>query len=1011
MHNLVRTVQFVIPCMKLLDKLRSQPEWQSEDPAVRAGAVRELSDDAQNLLLEIARNDTDAGVRRAAVGRLSDVDALTELARDDDDSVREEVRAVLRDVTIDTDEAALGEAALQALADERDLSAVARLGALPEIRTAALARVADEKVLASIARRAEDPEIATAALARVTQLDELMAVAIKADDRQVALAAYDRLIAGQDVTADRLDQIARRARQKAVARRARAAHERLVEGAPAEEAAPLRAPSLCQELETISTLHTIDEARRRLDEAVLAWAALDETVTPELTARFGTAREEAESRLVALEAPQRESRLAADRRVAALAARVALSERMERFSDNDPSALAAIREEWAALGTMDPIDGAVASRDDVDAVSRRFEAAVAACERRREQRVAQIDHLEELETLVAELEALVPVEAPDRAAISAAWSKLDGRYRDLIAGARRALAAGGSDMADRIAALESRRDAVADRRRALGAEAKAAREQERQKSLARLEKLSVTFETAVINEKLELAQAERHLRMVRKTLGELGPLPSRRDRETLTKRLTAAQSALLGRVRELRDFADWQRWANLGIQEDLCRKMEALAEAPETEPIASLAHHFRELMNRWRDVAQVPKDRGEELWQRFKRAHDIVFPRCEAYFDAQTREREENLKRKQALVEEAERLTTSTSWIKTAERITALQAEWKAVGPAPRKDQRELWNRFRAACGAFFARRKVDLADRKKECAANLAKKDALSVRVEALAEAEDLTAAMEEVRKAQADWKTIGPVKRSRSDATWERFRAACDRVFQRSQQAVREASIQKIEAREALCAELEAFLPPDPVARTAPDTPPDVEPITPPDGLAESVREIQGRWRAAPEVPLEIQRQLLARFGRAVSRLVEAYPERFSGTDLDPARALKRLEKLVERAESLLPSATLDQGGASPAEILATRWREALASNTMGVKVDAGARRRAAMDEAKRLQAERRQLGQIAGDDGRRLTDRFQKACDRIFQQGRAEGAAFEPSRKPRPSKRRRPDVPAAS
>ena len=405
-------------------------------------------------------------MRRAAVGRLSDVDALIAAAGDDDDGVREEARSVLRDVTIDADEAAMGETALQALGDERDLSAVARFAVLPAIRLMALARVEDEKILALIARRAEDPEIATAALARVTRLDELTTVAMKTDDKLVALAAYDRLIADTDMRADLLDQLARRARQKAVARRARAAHDTLVADVPVEEATLTRAPSLCKELESIATLDTIAEMRHRLDEVVLAWAALDETVTPELAARFAAAREGVESRLVALDAPQRESRLAAaDRRATALAGRVALAERVERLLDDNPSVLAAIREEWAALGTGDPIDDAVVSRDDVDAVSRRFDAAVAACEQRREQRVAGLDHIRELETLVVELEALVPVEAPDPVAVGAGWSRLDGRWRELIAGVRRGQAAADREMAARLAALETRRNAVASRRR------------------------------------------------------------------------------------------------------------------------------------------------------------------------------------------------------------------------------------------------------------------------------------------------------------------------------------------------------------------------------------------------------------------------------------------------------------------------------------------------------------------------------------------------------------------
>ena len=184
------------------------------------------------------------------------------------------------------------------------------------------------------------------------------------------------------------------------------------------------------------------------------------------------------------------------------------------------------------------------------------------------------------------------------------------------------------------------------------------------------------------------------------------------------------------------------------------------------------------------------------------------------------------------------------------------------------------------------------------------------------------------------------------------------------RSKSSVRPPS-QKIELREALCGQLEAFLPPAPGAETeGGDTPSvetasDNEPFVAPADLAERVREIQGLWRAGPEVPREIQRQLSARFGRAVSRLVEAYPDQFRGTDLDPARALKRLQKLVERAEALCLPRPWTSAARHPRRFLATKWREALASNTMGVKIDPGAQRRAAMDEAKRLQADRRQLG----------------------------------------------------
>jgi hypothetical protein len=78
-------------------------------------------------------------------------------------------------------------------------------------------------------------------------------------------------------------------------------------------------------------------------------------------------------------------------------------------------------------------------------------------------------------------------------------------------------------------------------------------------------------------------------------------------------------------------------------------------------------------------------------------------------------------------------LATSSDWIKTAEDLKKLQAEWQAVGPVPRSDTRTTWKRFRDACDTFFTRRNADLAQRKEVWAVNQAKKEALCVRAEEL--------------------------------------------------------------------------------------------------------------------------------------------------------------------------------------------------------------------------------------------------------------------------------------
>jgi hypothetical protein len=72
--------------MKLLDKLRPQPKIKHADPAVRLEGLQELDDAEQATLIQLATDDGDARIRRAASGRLTDASALAGIVRNESDS-------------------------------------------------------------------------------------------------------------------------------------------------------------------------------------------------------------------------------------------------------------------------------------------------------------------------------------------------------------------------------------------------------------------------------------------------------------------------------------------------------------------------------------------------------------------------------------------------------------------------------------------------------------------------------------------------------------------------------------------------------------------------------------------------------------------------------------------------------------------------------------------------------------------------------------------------------------
>ena len=566
--------------------------------------------------------------------------------------------------------------------------------------------------------------------------------------------------------------------------------------------------------------------------------------------------------------------------------------------------------------------------------------------------------------------------------------------------------------AARQAAAEIAEQREAERRRQAEIDREAAREREalrqaeiaraRQEAIAPLQQLLARVEPLITKADLTLKAAERAVRDVRSALAAIPPVLVQAGQEAagavgdVTRRLKAVQVALAPIVQELRNADEWRRWANLGVQEQLVARMEALKSLADPEVIA---REVRQLQEQWRQTADAPRAQADVLWKRFKAAHDEVWARCEAHFAADAEVRSANLTNKLALCDQAEALAESTSWIQTADTLKHLQAEWKTIGPVSRGREKSTWDRFRTACDRFFTRRQADLTSLKASWAENLARKDALCVQAEALAESSEWDHAAAEIKRLQAEWKAIGPVKKSRSEAIWQRFRGACDRFFSRWESRHDANRAERIAAREAICAEIIALAAPPEATPAADADGAASEPPGAPDGAAllAKVREIGGRWQrevAIRGVDPDTARALDERFRVGTAAAIARWPAAFAGTDLDPDANRKRMEAAVLRVEALAASLEGKSSAAadealSPTNRLAAMLKEALAANTIGGKADEDNRLRAAVDDLRQAQAAWSRIGQVPDEVRRPLASRFERACARVLSRAGSGGA----------------------
>ncbi len=956
--------------MGILDKLRPQSKSTHPDPNIRIEAIHELDPADLDALNAFAKDDADARVRRVAVARIGDASVLADIVRNESEgSVRDHALGQLVEQAgkQDTATAMTAVAALASLGRERELATVAKTAGPEEVRRTAIAAIREDRSLGSIARHGAEASARLLAVERLVDRAELEGVALRGEHADAAVAAIDKLA---DAPADTLTAIAEKARTKAAQKKARSLLRTAAPAAPVvadagpafKEADQQKARDMVAQMNALAAISDFTQLREAYAAGRVAWVELlaDADIQSNIEADFESASNTVRERLAADEA----ARADAERQRRALeqeqADRAAVCARIEGLAGDDiPDRLAQAQASWEGMPAMPETWAA-----DLD---RRFSEACRAAQKRYERRQAAKQSAERLPALVPEVETLA--DHPSYQDVRSQWYALRKQWQAIA-----------RDV-DIDPELKTRFDAAAQKLEAHEQTFRDAKGQQQVDNLHRLQALVQKFETRAAAEGLTLKQTDQLMKDVKLAVGTMGPLPTKQDREDLMVRLQAVRTSLTPRIQELREAEEWKRWANVQVQEELCTRMEALIPLAETDP-EKASNEMRTLQERWKPVAAAPRSQAEALWTRFKTAQEQVYDKCKDFFSQQAAERVENLKKKEALCDRAESMADSTDWVKTAEAMKGLQAEWKSIGPVTRGNEKAVWERFRAACDRFFTRRQEDLKQRKQDWTENLKRKEALVAEAKQLSESTEWEQAASRIKKLQADWKTIGPVKKSKSDAIWNEFRGACDLFFERFKNRDQVALQGKVADRETAVVELEGLVP----AADAPDA-------ATPEDLYAKVQAARARWVQGPDLPRHVMSPLAERVNAALYALVTRWPDAFKGTDLDPQQTKGKMEKLIAKVEKLLPTESAEPAkNLSPAELLARQWREALAANTMGAgaaRQAEDARQRAAEQEVRSAQAAWARMGPLRPEERKPLQDRFDRAVRRFSEMRRRSTA----------------------
>ena len=302
-----------------------------------------------------------------------------------------------------------------------------------------------------------------------------------------------------------------------------------------------------------------------------------------------------------------------------------------------------------------------------------------------------------------------------------------------------------------------------------------AKEENYQAKLAVIEDLKALVEASE-----DLNQTFPRFREIQNRWRAIGPVPQAKVKD-LYDTYQHYVEKFYDYVKINKEFRDLDFKKNLEAKENLCEKAEGLAEE---EDVVGAFRTLQKLHEQWKELGPVSKEFRESIWERFRAATAVINKKHQAFFESQKGNQKENLEAKTALCEKVEAIAQtevkdSTDWNALTKEIENIQKEWKKIGFASKKDNQKVYDRFRAACDDFFAKKREFYSEFKNQMQDNLTQKLDLCEQAEALKDSEDWKKTSEAFIELQKKWKEIGPVSRKKSEQVWKRFRAACDAFF----------------------------------------------------------------------------------------------------------------------------------------------------------------------------------------------------------------------------------------
>ena len=280
-------------------------------------------------------------------------------------------------------------------------------------------------------------------------------------------------------------------------------------------------------------------------------------------------------------------------------------------------------------------------------------------------------------------------------------------------------------------------------------------------------------------EEPDVISAFHQLQELHQQFREVGPV-AKELRDEVWTRFKAASTVINKRHQQHFDELRAKEEDNLVKKTALCEKVENIVkdEHKGANEWEKLTKEIIDIQAEWKKIGFAPQKMNVKIFERFRAACDDFFSKKAAFFKEMKQRYNENIAKKQSLIEKAEALMESTDWKVTTDKMIALQKEWKTIGAVPKKVGDELWSKFLEACNKFFEARNAANAGTRNEERTNLDKKKAIISQLKELVESnvDDL---QEKVKGLVDEYAKIGHVPYKEKDKLYKQYHEVLDKLY----------------------------------------------------------------------------------------------------------------------------------------------------------------------------------------------------------------------------------------